>query len=56
MGDAIDGDATRLDGAYETILFICRRASQALNDTVKKSEKELKEAQLKEVHSKKQVL
>jgi hypothetical protein len=56
VGDAIDGDATRLDGAYETILFICRRASQALNDTVKKSEKELKEAQLKEVHSKKQVL
>jgi hypothetical protein len=41
---------------YETILFVCRRARQALNDTVEKLEKELKEAQLKEAHSKKQVL
>ncbi len=41
---------------YEPILIFCRRARQALNDTVKKLEKELKEAQLKEAHSKKQVL
>ncbi len=46
-------DCTFIHIDYETILFVCRRARQALNDTVKKSEKELKEAQLKEAHSKK---
>jgi hypothetical protein len=46
-----------ISGQYQDIpVFVCRRARQALNDTVKKLEKELKEAQLKEAHSKKQVL
>ena len=49
-------DSTFVHTDYETILFVCRRARQALNDTVKKLEKELKEAQLKEAHCKKQVL
>ncbi len=53
---ALDKACTLLHTDNETILFVCRRARQALNDTVKKSENKLMEAQLKEAHSKKQVL
>ena len=38
------------------IQFFIRKETQALNFTVKISEKELKVAQLKETHRKKQVL
>ncbi len=49
-------DCTFVHTDYETALFVCRRVRQALIDTVKKLDNELKEARLKEAHSKKQVL